>query len=128
VIFAGLDVAAARRTVCGAAYGEREKPTQVALALRDEAPPWVPRGGGFDASRGPRARRPEKKSAAAPLDSGRSKPTPDYPGVDRETAAKLMKSRKALAKNRAKLTATNRRLAIVTGVHAARRRKAAWHP
>ncbi|KAH8060717.1 hypothetical protein JL722_4830 [Aureococcus anophagefferens] len=43
-------------------------------------------------------------------------------------ASDLAKSRANLKKSRAALQRTNKKLHIVTGVHAARRRKSAWHP
>ncbi|KAH8082135.1 hypothetical protein JL720_8662 [Aureococcus anophagefferens] len=82
--------------------------------------------GAFDAARGPRSPRPDALSARAPLDAGPSRRAPDYPGISRQEASDLAKSRANLKKSRAALQRTNKKLHIVTGVHAAPPQ--AWHP
>jgi len=129
VVFEGLDVAAARRAYCAASFVDgTAAPPQIAAALAAPAAAWVPREGAFDAARGPRSPRPDALSARAPLDAGPSRRAPDYPGISRQEASDLAKSRANLKKSRAALQRTNKKLHIVTGVHAARRRKSAWHP
>ena len=124
-----MDITDARASYCRAQFVDtRNAPPQIALALTKAKAAWVPREGAYDETRGPRKPNLEKLSSHAPLDSGKSKKTPDYPGIDKATADKLAASRKALEANRKKLAKTNHKLSIVTGVHAARRRKQAWHP